>query len=77
MSALPRTRRAKLRAGRGTQRAMSQRPPDARITGGFAAILLKSIQNAKRLLRISAGCKSSVSAQVARAGAPGVVALAR
>jgi hypothetical protein len=56
---------------------MSQRPPDARITGGFAAILLKSIQNAKRLLRIGAGCKSSVSAQVARAGAPGIVALAR
>ena len=30
-------------APRGTQRAMSQRPPDARITGGFTAILLKSV----------------------------------
>jgi len=27
---------------------MSQRPPDARITGGFTAILLKSAWNAKR-----------------------------
>ena len=35
-------------AGRGTQRAMSQRPPDARITGGFAPILLKSRRNARR-----------------------------
>ena len=43
----PLTERAASRAGRGAQRVTSQRPPDARITGGFMRILENSGLNAK------------------------------
>jgi len=52
---------------------MSQRPPDARITGGMGRILLKSGRNAKRLLR---GGSRSQSLGLQRPDAAGFVAMA-
>jgi hypothetical protein len=62
-------KQAKLRAGKGTQRVMSQRPPDARITGGMVRILLNPGRNAKSLLGAPGRSAMAVPRVVAAAGA--------